>query len=376
MDFNPAEIHDLTMDEIAGVITREEKEHLYRVIAENQEAFAIWRELHHALGPQQIQEAKESMRADDSLEIIRAVKQDKRKTYALRLVGIAAAVLLVAVGARQLFFQPAFKPIENNIVANEHKQIQLKLSNGKIVNLSNDVQQVQVGDVTLTSANKTLHYTAGDPIAGQSTLSVPIGKDYNVVLSDGTEIQLNSATTLTFPMQYTGSTREVHINGEAYLKVAPNGDKPFIVHLPHSSVRVLGTSFNVNTYDSGVVKVALVEGAISMKTGEGNTLLKPGYQLVSTSGKVAVVSRFDAEQVLGWRKGIYEFNDATLKEVCRILPRWYGVDVVMDNTAVGKRSFMGAIDRNKPLKVFLENLKASDDQVDYYFDNSGTLHFR
>jgi len=376
MDFNPAEIHDLTMDEIAGIITREEKEHLYRVIAENQEAFALWQQLHQALGPQQIQEAKESMCADDPQEIIQSVKQEKRKTYALRMAGIAAVVLLTAFGAQHFFSSPAGKPIATNTTANEHKQIQLKLSNGKIIDLSNDIQQVQVGDVTLTSANKTLHYTAGDPLAGQSTLIVPVGKDYNVVLSDGTEIQLNSATTLTFPMQYTGSAREVRINGEAYLKVAPNTDKPFIVHLPHGSVRVLGTSFNVNTYDSGVVKVALVDGAISMRTGKGNTLLKPGYQLVSSPGKAAVVSRFDAEQVLSWRKGIYEFNDATLKEVCRILPRWYGVDVVMDNAAVGKRSFMGAIDRNKPLKVFLENLKASDDQVDYYFDNSGTLHFR
>jgi hypothetical protein len=80
--------------------------------------------------------------------------------------------------------------------------------------------------------------------------------------------------------------------------------------------------------------------------------------------------------VLSWRKGIYEFGQTTLKEVCRILPRWYGISVVMDNETVGNKSFLGSIDRNKPLAKFLDNLLASDQTIQYYFDNNGVLHFR
>jgi ferric-dicitrate binding protein FerR (iron transport regulator) len=375
MDFNPIEIHDLTLDEIAGLITDAEREYLYQVIAENEEAFTIWQSLHRTLGPQQLQEARESMRAAEPQEIIHAHKKHIRKKRFLKTAG-AAAILTILAGGWLFFLRSDHQPDTRPMAANPTKHIRLKLANGQTVDLSAAGQKIQLDEMTLTSANNTLQYSSNAPDGGQSELTVPAGKDYNIVLSDGTEIQLNSATTLRFPMRFSGRSREVSIDGEAYLKVAPKAGQPFIVHLPQGSVRVLGTSFNVNSYKAGTVKVALVDGAVSVKAGKDSTLLQPGFEIVAAQGKDIQVDSFDMDRVLSWRKGVYGFWETSLKEVCEVLPRWYGIDVVMDNEAVGKRSFTGAIDRKKPLSAFLTNISASDEMIHHYFDEKGVLHFK
>jgi len=376
MDFNLSEIRDLTMDEIAGIITEEEKEHLYKVITENQEAFILWQNLHQTLGTTGLREAKESIRPNAPQEIIYNTRRKKRKRNLITAFAITTTALLIGlIYVRSLWVIPK-KQAGQEVAANSYKGIQLKLATGKVVDLSNDIAKTQIDEITLTSTNKTLHYSTNVAIAGLNTLTVPVGKDYTIALSDGTTIQLNAASSLTFPMQFTGDTREISINGEAYLTVAQQVNKPFIVHLPGSTVRVLGTEFNVNTYDSGVVKVALITGSVKLNTNADSTILKPGYEGMAVHSHSLKITQFDPEMVLSWREGIYEFGQTTLKEVCRILPRWYGINVVMDNETVGNKSFLGSIDRNKPLAKFLDNLLASDVTIQYYYDNNGVLHFR
>lgn len=375
MDFNEAEIRELTLDEIAGLITKEQREYLYHIIGENQEAFKLWQQLHLDLGPQQIQEARETML--NPSEIIHKSKAKHRKLLFLSTISVAATVILLAMGAWYFFFIPNRQQSKAPLAVNVSKHVQLRLPSGEIFELSGDNQQIQAGRTTLHNNNKTLRYAADPPLAGLSTLLVPVGKDYNIVLSDGTEIQLNSATKLSFPLRFTGSTREVSISGEAYLKVAYNPHKPFVVNLPDSnSVHVLGTGFNVNSYDPGIIKVALVQGAISMHTQTDSVLLKPGNEIVSTAGKAIRVHNFDEEEVLSWRKGIYEFNLVPLPEICKVLSRWYGVNVIMDNESVEKKRFLGSISRDTPLQQFLKNLQFSDSSIRYYFDDMGILHFK
>src|SRR5690606_32808342 len=106
-----------------------------------------------------------------------------------------------------------------------------------------------------------------------NTLTVPAGLDYKVHLPDGSEIWMNSTSQLQFPSEFSAATREISIKGEAYLNVAPNKEKPFIVHLPKSTVRVLGTEFNVNTYGLNTETVALVKGSVQLNTpGSENKL--------------------------------------------------------------------------------------------------------
>jgi ferric-dicitrate binding protein FerR (iron transport regulator) len=237
--------------------------------------------------------------------------------------------------------------------ATPSKNIQLELANGQVINLSNNkmTDNLVMPHIYKTSAPE------------YAILKTPDGKDYTMHLSDGTEVQLNAATTMRFPLSFTGNKREVFINGEAFLKVSPNKDKPFIVHLPHSTVLVLGTEFNVNTYKEE--RIALVTGALKVN----GMLLKPGQEAVAS-----VIHTFDETEVLSWRNGKFVFNNTTLEEVCKIIPRIYGISVELDNKTIADKRFSGVIDKNKPIEHVLEALKATNG-IDYYSDN-GTFHIR
>lgn len=255
--------------------------------------------------------------------------------------------------------------------------IELKLANGQVINLSQEQGAIDAGAAQLHNSNKNLSYSIGkDPVtAGMNILTVPVGLDYKVNLTDGSEIWLNSATQLTFPLAFTGSSREITIHGEAYLKVAKDATKPFVVHLPHSTVQVLGTEFNVNTYDSSVVKVALVEGSVNLQTSTGESTLTPGKQAVYRAGQSITQETFDARNVLSWRKGLFYFEDASLEEISKVVPRWYGIRVAIDNPAILSRTFSGVINRTRPIEVFMEDLKVISG-IESYKDQNGTLHFK
>lgn len=296
--------------------------------------------------------------------------------YRKKWVAAAMVIGLLAMGA--VLWQQFGKSVKKDLVTIPSKSaIELKLANGQVINLSQKQGTIDVDAAQFNNTNKSLFYATGNSstVAGINILTVPIGMDYKINLSDGSEVWLNSATRLEFPLSFTGNTREITINGEAYVKVAKNPLKPFLVHLPHSTVQVLGTEFNVNTYDSGVVTVALVEGSVNMRAATGESKLTPGKQAIYQSGKLITQDTFDERHVLSWRKGLFYFNDASLKEISNVLLRWYGIKVVIENPAILSRQFSGVINRNRPIQIFIEDLKIIS-HIDAELDQNGVLHFK
>jgi len=295
--------------------------------------------------------------------------------YKKKWVAAAGIIGVLATGA--ILWNQWRKPGADLDIASVKPAIELKLANGQVVNLSQQQGDIDAGTAQLTNNNKALSYSidSGMAAVGINTLTVPIGLDYKINLADGSEVWLNSATKLEFPLAFPGATREITINGEAYLKVAKNAAKPFIVHLPHSSVQVLGTEFNVNSYDSGVVKVALVEGSVNMQAPTGASRLVPGKQAIYHAGQPISEEIFDARSVLSWRKGLFYFNNASLQEISKVLPRWYGINIAIDDPAILDRTFSGVINRNRPIQVFMEDLKVIS-RIDTRIDQNGTLHFK
>ena len=289
-----------------------------------------------------------------------------------------ASVAIVMLTAGSILWSQFSKPGRRDQVAVPSKPaIELKLAGGQVVNLSQEQGAIDAGAAKLSNSNKSLSYSVNNDqsLIGINTLTVPIGLDYKINLADGSMIWLNSATKLEFPLAFPGDTREITISGEAYLKVAKNAAKPFIVHLPHSTVQVLGTEFNVNTYDSGLVKVALVEGSVNMQAPTGTSKLAPGKQAVYRFGQPISQETFDARTVLSWQKGLFYFNDASLQEISKVLPRWYGIQVTIDDPSILSRTFSGIIDRNKPIEVFMEDLKMIS-RINAYRDKQNVLHFK
>ncbi|SEW04204.1 FecR family protein [Chitinophaga sp. YR573] len=375
MPIDEIQIEQLVLDEMSGIITLEDSITLKKLLEEEPGAIAIRNAIYKQFSGEKEQVILAMLPETLPVEKVWIRIQGKRKTriYIRTAISVAASLVLFT-GIFLLFRQEnPHQPIAYKLPP---KTVILQLPGGQTVNLSTTPQHTQVGDVTLNNHNKKLSYVSGSKEGGRmAVLTVPSGKDYTLQLSDGTEVQLNAATRLQFPFTFSGNTREVTIDGEAYLKIAPDAKKPFIVHLPNSTIQVLGTEFNVNTYDSGSVKVALVKGSVRMQTNSDSLLLRPGHMAVYHNGKDIQTAGFDAEELLAWRQGIYIFHAVAAEDMCRVVIRWYGVNVIYDNPGIGKRRFTGYIDRNKPIRHFLDDLQFTG-HFDYYFDKDSILHIR
>lgn len=369
-------IKTLILKEIAGTISPDEQSFLNKVVAESAEAAILRKELREKLDTEEVNSALQQLDEDLSIASVQYRERREKRAMVIRITAGIAALVVIVLGIYQLRGWKVEKKGVSTSSVQSTTGVQLTLSNGKIVDLSKEQGKVQAGQVTLNNSRKTLSYsTTGQPAAGYATLSVPAGKDYIIHLSDGTEIQLNSETSIKFPFAFNSNTREITIKGEAYLKVAKKQSQPFIVNIDNGpSVQVLGTEFNINAYDQGSIRVALVQGSVKLKGATDSIQLKPGFEAAYSYQQRKSLHEFDQDDVLSWRKGIVELKSATLHDVFEMLPRWFGVEVIVDNEGLSSRTFIGTLDRNKSIDEFLEGLKFTHD-IDFY-RKDGVIHIK
>jgi transmembrane sensor len=205
-------------------------------------------------------------------------------------------------------------------------------------------------------------------------IRTPPGGQYQVILPDGTHAWLNAASVLRFPIAFTGKERKVQLSGEAYFEVAKNTEMPFRVITTDSHnrelgvVEVLGTTFNVNAYDNEpAVKTTLVEGKVKVSatalTGDQQpVILSQGMQSSFTpdadgAGKIQV-KQVDTDDVIAWKNGLFNFNNADIKTVMRQLARWYNVEVIYEGNLPNEK-FEGEISRKSTLAEVFSILELS-----------------
>jgi ferric-dicitrate binding protein FerR (iron transport regulator) len=379
MNFDQEILEDLIIKELTGSITEPEKVLLQEAVNKYPEAERIRQEMRQKLSAPDVLNTLRKRREDASSDyvIFEAERRNKvKKTKLVASLAVAASIIGFFC-FRYLPHTSLFPHRQASVLAavpKDTKAVTLLLPGGKELALDTTAQQIQASDIALSTQGKTLTYEARSTNAGLATLIVPPGKDYKIHLSDGSQVHLNSGTRLQFALQFNGAAREITLEGEAYIQVAPHPQKPFYVHLPHGSVQVLGTEFNVNTYDSGVHKLALVNGSVKFKAFADSATLKPGREATSTSQGLKTAN-FDASEVLAWREGRYYFNDATLAEVSRVLTRWYGTPVNIDSKAVAAQLFTGMINKSQDIEVVLKGLKLTN-LINYYTDEKGTVHLK
>jgi ferric-dicitrate binding protein FerR (iron transport regulator) len=208
------------------------------------------------------------------------------------------------------------------------------------------------------------------------SFEVPKGETRMLKLMDGTVIHLNAASILRYPDTYGTAKREVHIKGEAFFEVSARAGQPFTVHTGEVDIMALGTSFNVNTYDSSF-RAALVSGMIRVMLPDGqNVKLTPAYAVSLASGSSQlVVAAFSKDTVLNWLNGLHRFNARSLREVCRMAERIYNVTIIIDDEKLERLHYSGVMDRKQPIQVLLEDL-ACGNGYDYYFDGNRNLHLK
>ena len=191
--------------------------------------------------------------------------------------------------------------------------------------------------------------------------NVSNGKISDITLSDGTYIKLDSGSKLKYPAEFSGGSREVFLNGEAFFEVQPDSSHPFIIHANEGLITVLGTKFNIRAWESrNEVEVAVVEGKVSLErevTGdikdEKITLTKGLSGSLTYDGKLTVPDSVNIINSLSWIIREKRFNNVNLIEVLSQVERWYNLNISLPDNSYANQQVTIFIE-NKPLDEILE----------------------
>ncbi|MGN6421331.1 MAG: FecR family protein [Pseudobacter sp.] len=248
----------------------------------------------------------------------------------------------------------------------------LTLANGKqiILDDSSTGPVTIEGNVTIRKDGTTLRYVQPDPGVGGNiinTIRTPVGRDYSLVLADGSMVWLNAGSSIRFPVGFSGKTRSVEITGEAYFEVAKNAAKPFEVSVGDMKVEVLGTNFNINAYkEEKSISTTLLEGSVRVVSGKQKLLLKPGQRArliranredVNAENKLVLENTQDPVQTVSWKNGAFTFHETDPIIVLRQLARWYDVELEFPQGIPTER-ISGKMGKNLKLSEALFILKA------------------
>ncbi|NML22885.1 DUF4974 domain-containing protein [Pseudoflavitalea sp. G-6-1-2] len=279
-----------------------------------------------------------------------------------------AAAVLFAVGIGIWRWLRTSHPADNQIVNNEpvippgREGALLTLSDGRTVvldSLGNGWANQQEGS-TVTLKDRQLVYQQSDNGDGQvhyNTMQTPRGRRFHVKLPDGTLVWLNAASMIRYPTSFTGKTREVELNGEAYFDVAKNTAAPFVVKKKETTVTVLGTAFNVNAYeDEPDMKVTLVKGSVKVADATDASTLQPGQQAVIDKS-IRIIPHADIEAVTAWKDGLFIMRSVTLSALMRQISRWYDVEVVVEGN-LPQKQFGGILGMDLPLSDMIRTLQS------------------
>jgi transmembrane sensor len=256
-------------------------------------------------------------------------------------------------------------PAKTNITPGSNKAV-LTLQDGSTIVL-NDAKEgtlAQQGNANIVkTANGQLVYNKTDAQPEKvlfNTMTTPRGGQYKLTLPDGTDVWLNSASSITYPTAFVGNERNVSITGEAYFEVAKDKTKPFHVKAGSQTIEVLGTHFNVMAYaDEDVIKTTLLEGSVKVTGDKESGILKPGEQSVINKAGDLKVSVASVDEAMAWKNGYFKFNRVGIKYIMRQLSRWYDVDVVYDGR-VKEDEFVGTIGRGENIVQALHLLELAN----------------
>ncbi|MDR6567296.1 FecR family protein [Chitinophaga ginsengisegetis] len=292
-----------------------------------------------------------------------------------RYAAAAALLALVAV-AGKIGWQHRYPSPQKNIMADNtaatdkppaNKKAMLTLADGSTITLddaANGALGKQGGANIIKKEKGQLAYQAADANGAvvYNTLTVPRGGQYQLVLPDGTNVWLNSATSLRYPTSFRGAERKVILQGQAYFEIAANATQPFKVQANEMEVVVLGTRFDMMAYaDEPTINATLMDGKIKVQ----DKILRPGQQAVlALSGHQLTVRDADVNKIMAWKNGLFVFNNMDLPTILREIARWYDVEIVYQS-APGKELYGGGISRNLNLSAVLHVL-----------EENGTNHFK
>ena len=233
-----------------------------------------------------------------------------------------------------------------------------------------------------SNGEKIVYSKAENKEISYNYLTVPRGGQFKIILSDGTQVWLNSESQLKYPKNFKeGETRKVElVYGEAYFDVSPytehNGAK-FEVYNKSQQVQVLGTEFNIKAYrDETDIYTTLIEGKVSVSSENSNQVLKPNQQVkLNLNDNTVTVFEVNGYNETSWKDGIFSFRRKPLKEIMKVLSRWYDVDFNFENPDLEKLGFNGVLGKAQNIEEILEAIKGFG-VIENYEINNKTIILR
>lgn len=293
-----------------------------------------------------------------------------------RYIAIAASLLLLlSVPLYRIYINPQQSLHPNNMASHIKpggNKAMLTLANGKTIDLES-----AANGILATGQQQIIHKTAAGTIVydatsqstdenNYNTLTTPRGGKFSLTLADGTLAVLDAASSIRYPLSFSGGNRTVEITGQVYFEVVHHAKQPFLVKAGGLLIEDLGTHFNINAFPgTNGIETTLEEGSVSVHGLQKTVVLKPGQAaLGNIKDNQLSVHTADLEQVLAWKNGYFRFNDEPIESIMQQLSRWYDIEVSYSGK-LPEDGFNGTISRSKNLGQVLKML-----------ERTGIIHFK
>ena len=329
-----------------------------------------------------LNEIYENLKEDISADI----KQRNKFFYKQNWLRLSAAAIIISFVAGSIFI--LFMQKEKKIMVQQIQPLEqeqdipsgkqnafLTLDDGTMIMLDSAAngRLTQQGNIDIQKIDGEISYQKNNqdnmknsPV--YNTINTANGNQYQLILTDGSKVWLNAASSIRFPTSFIGKERRVEITGEVYFEVAKDAGRTFIVEFNNQKgekgkVEVLGTHFNVNAYaEESSVKTTLLEGSVKIFDAEKERLLLPGQQAELTKTGITLNKNVDIQQVMAWKNGFFSFNSTDIYSIMRQVGRWYNVEIIFEGSST-KEDFSGMISRDAPLSAILKALELNDVEV-------------
>ena len=354
---------------LSDEIGEEEQAELTRWRDESPENERLFQEICKEENIKQNMQKRQTFHAEDGWEgVQRKIQRHRFRHRILNICKYAAIFIFPVAIATVAIYKSGNEPqplsqVEEQIVPGGKKAV-LILDNGEAIDLkSTSGVELKEKDGTVIQVDSTvLNYQQAPARTSEklayNKVNVPRGGEYQLMLSDGSKVQLNSMSSIRFPVQFAQDCRLVELEGEAYFEVSKTG-QPFIVQTKGMKIEVLGTTFNISAYANEEYQTTRVSGSVKVQTENGsNRILKPSEQACITPGSNQInVRNVDTAFYTSWIHGKINFKDQRLDDIMKTLARWYDMDVVYENEATKELRFGCYVNRYNEITPLVKLLE-------------------
>jgi len=375
------QITQLVIDELAGDITPEDAALLQQMLQDNPAAV-----IHRDNVIKLLTEGDMKGVREEEVSIERSLTQLKKykRKRAIRSLGSPGATivvfLLATLGAFLYKYRQQIGESEKTMVleAAIYKYPLLLFENGSFIRLDT-ISGNSIPNLSFDQQHGRLSINGPINNFTEARFITPRGATYQLILPEKSSIYTDGKTSVKLFLSPAVTSREIAISGQAFIEVAPDPGRPFIVDLPQKSrIRVLGTSFNINTDEQGCIQAALKTGKIRVENEAGSTTLQPDSVASWRKGTGISKTKFDPNKIFSWQEGKYTCTESTLRGLARVMERCfpYKISVDVPETQDKIPAVPREMARGTDIIHFLNAgpLYRSDSTFTCYFDKDSTLH--